>query len=153
MSFAVAAASRRRSEQLRQDAAGTILIRRASTQPMKTPLLAVSLFVTVGCLRGAEPPTPDLPVFNLKTLGLPSLSLNDILHGSVSTKSQSFSSLLDPRPTLRSLAPSTPRVNRDQRMPVLQPDPKVDFKMVVKVPDESVDYKMIVRTPGAEPSK
>ena len=113
---------------------------------MKTLPLVLPLALAISAVRAAD---PALPEFHSKTLELPSLSLKEILNELAPAKPPQ-ARLVQPRPTLPT---PEPRVTRDSGMPILRPDPKVDYKMIVKAPDPAMDYKMIVRSPDTEAAK
>jgi hypothetical protein len=94
---------------------------------------------------------PVLPEFNSKTIGHPPLLLGDST-GNPTAPFQ-FGSLLTPRPTLAKAMPAPPKVARGSGMPILEPNPAIDFKMMVKAPDPTIDFKMIVKSPANEPAK
>lgn len=112
---------------------------------MKTPLHVVSLALVASALRAADPAPPE---FNSKPHSLPPLSLKEILNEPKPVQPPQLR-LAEPRPTLPS---TSSRVTRDSGMPILRPDPKVDYKMVVKAPDPAIDFKMIVRPAESAPT-
>jgi hypothetical protein len=109
---------------------------------MKTLLLILPFVLSASLLHAAD---SALPEFNSKLSGHPPLSLNEIIKQPMPAKPPHVD-LLEPRPTLSRSAPES-RVTRDSGMPILQPDPKVDYKMIVKAPDPTVDFKLIVKSP------
>ena len=115
---------------------------------MKTLFLVPLVFVTPA-LRAENLPLPE---FNSKSIDLPPLSLADISKGAAGPKTFSMQ-MTPPRSVLPvlSYAPSTSRrVDRASGMPILTPNPDVDYKMIVKSPEPSTDFKMIVRDPSTE---
>ncbi len=110
---------------------------------MKIRLLAC-LVLLPALLPAGEPALPD---FSSKSIGLPPLSLADLSRGTV-TLGLPFSGAAPTRPGPPTAARAPSRhVNRASGMPILEPDPAVDYKLVVKAPDPSVDHKLIIRDP------
>ena len=113
---------------------------------MKTLFLVPFVFVAPALRADSLP----LPEFNSKSIGLPPLSLTDISKGAAGSKT--FSTQMTPPRTalpVLSYAPSTTRrIDRTSGMPILTPNPDVDYKMIVKSPDPSIDFKMIARDPS-----
>jgi hypothetical protein len=122
--------------------------------------LPLFLALAAAPLFGADAPLPD---FNSTTIGHPPLSLSEV--GKPSAKPHSFSSTL---PTLDELTrdgfltpgkrPALPRASAPRfapksgpwNMPVLAPNPDIDYKIVVKAPDPRIDFKMLVQPPVSD---
>jgi hypothetical protein len=113
---------------------------------MKTLLLILPLALAASIARADA---SALPEFNSKLAEHPPLSLKELIKQPPPANSPHVG-LVEPRPTLSRSAPP-PRVTRDSGMPILQPDPTVDYKMLVKAPDPTIDFKLIVKSP--EPAK
>lgn len=104
----------------------------------------------------AAPPgaaAPALPKFDSSAIGVPPLSLAEVdrrLHG---IKPPTLS--LAPRPTpALAAAPTRPRPDSAvSRMPIVRPDPAVNYAMIVKAPDPAIDHTLIIREPGIESVK
>lgn len=110
---------------------------------MKTLLLVLPLAATALVGHAA-----DLPEFKSNLPGVPSLSLKDVTQPPGTGGPVPMFGLVEARPTLP--RPNTaPRISRENGMPVLRPNPDVDYKLIVKAPDPAVDFKMIVRSPDA----
>lgn len=113
-------------------------------------LRLLSLALLVSPLSAAD---PALPKFDSSAIGVPPLSLAEIDQRLTGIKSPTLS--LAPRPT-PPLA-TVPAVSRPatliSRMPILRPDPSVNYAMIVKVPDPAIDHTMIIRDPGIESVK
>lgn len=120
---------------------------------MKTVALACAL--ALAPLRGADVPLPD---FNSGVIGHPPLSLSESLKnrsGPMSFGGFARRGLLDKEhPTAAQIMRTQPRLTPKAvpgQMPILEPNPNIDYKIVLKEPDPTIDFKMIIR-PG-EPQK
>ena len=119
---------------------------------MKSPSLVLVFALTT--LRGAEPPLPE---FTSNTIGHPPLSLGELGKGTVNPmrfgpRLPSFGE--NARPASARIVPSAPRFapkSGPWKMPILEPDPNIDYKIVLKEPDPTIDFKMLIRP--AEPER
>jgi hypothetical protein len=115
---------------------------------MKIAFLLTSLGgAAVALAHAADPVLPD---FNSNAIGHPPLSLRDIARDAPARKG-------DFNPPLSSTGPARPRparpkVTYESGMPIVEPNPNVQYKMVMKAPDPQTDFKMIVK-PVDEPAK
>lgn len=125
------------------------------TLPMK--FLPVSVMLVATALRGAD---VTMPRFNSNDIGHPPLSLSDV--GRTPTPSLPFgqsAATLDhlapdgllgqnPRPSIAKLTPPAPRFLQKSgpgKMPILEPNPSIDYKLALKQPDPAIDFKMRVK--------
>jgi hypothetical protein len=56
------------------------------------------------------------------------------------------------RPSIARGVPSNPRFTQKSapgNMPILEPNPNIDYRIVLKEPDPTVDFKMLIRPPEA----
>ena len=113
---------------------------------MKTRVL-LPLVLLLPAVRAAELPLPE---FSSKSIGVPPLSLADITNGAAGGKVSGFGLTSPPitRATVGLDRPKASRIDRASGMPILQPDPSVDYKMLAKAPDPSVDFKIVVKDPS-----
>ena len=115
---------------------------------MKNLLFAPLVFAAFTLLHGS---VPNIPEFNSKTLGHPPLSLGEITKDATSTKPYQFFGHTPPRAVEPAALRAEPRVNRQSGMPILAPNPAVDYALIVKAPDPAIDFKMIVK-PAMKPT-
>lgn len=113
-------------------------------------LLLSPLALLASPLWSAE---PALPKFDSSVIGVPPLSLAGIdrrLDGIMPPASGPA-----PRPTPALVAsPTTARpASPISRMPILRPDPSVNYAMIVQIPESAIDHKLIVREPAIESVK
>jgi hypothetical protein len=105
-----------------------------------------------------------LPEFNSKINERPPLSLSE--SAKQAPKPHSFSGTVptldeltrdgfpgaDKRPTIPR-KPTPPRFapkSAPGSMPIIEPNPDIDYKIVLKTPDPSVDFKMLIKPSGAD---
>jgi hypothetical protein len=93
---------------------------------------------------GAPPSFPSPPTL------LPPLSLREAIRGgSLLPKAPAIERTLEKRePWARPQRPRPLARRVPSRMPVIEPDPDVNYTMLVQNPDPAVDYKLLVR-PGS----
>lgn len=94
----------------------------------------------------------ELPTFSREAIGIPPLSLQDqikrtpppLSFGDFSSPASSAPSLTlsPPRATVRPSAP--PRA----ALPLVEPDPSIDFKVRIIPPDPNVDFALRVQRPA-----
>lgn len=123
--------------------------------------LSLLLLIAVGTLRAGE---AELPKFDSKVIDHPPLSLGET--GKVSTYPRMFDyswpTSQDPtggllsretQPAIGRIAPPPPRFTPKTgpwKMPILEPNPKVDHKIVLKEPSSDIDPKMVIGVKGLD---
>jgi hypothetical protein len=111
-------------------------------------------------LRGADAPLPE---FNSNLSGVPPLSLGEMGKGAVKPMpfGEKIPSFCEPpadgllgnhaRPSIARGVPSNPprftQKSAPGNMPILEPNPNIDYRIVLKEPDPTVDFKMLIRPP------
>lgn len=113
-------------------------------------LLLLPLVSLVSPLWAAE---PALPKFDSSAIGVPPLSLAGIDRRLDGIMPPTFDLAPRPTPTLATRLPPSRSVAPISRMPILRPDPSVNYAMIEHVPDPAIAYKLIIRDPGIEPVK
>ncbi len=108
-------------------------------------LLLLPLALLAAPLAAAD---PALPKFDSSVIGVPPLSLAELDQRLTGTKPPTLSLAPRPTPALATVAAASRPAVMISRMPILRPDPAVDYPMTVKVPDPAIDPKMIIRDPG-----
>lgn len=111
----------------------------------------MKLLASIALLAGSSAlatPNPDVLRFNSEVIGHPPLSLADVI-GSATTapKPLQFGSPSTPAPRPVAARPA-PRRPAPSKMPVVEPDPNVDFKIAIARPDPNIDFK--IKNPLAE---
>jgi hypothetical protein len=135
-------------ETLPQSGCRLVVFHQPSTAfAMKPPFLACPLLVCATALA-AE---PALPEFNSTTIGHPPLSLNEIAKGGTTKPSYQLQSPSWSAAALAARSAAQRKVSRANGMPILEPDPTVDYKLRVKAPDPSVDFKLAIKSPEPAP--
>jgi hypothetical protein len=142
-----------------------------SSYPMKIALVALCAAFCVPALSAAESPLE----FGDAQIGIPPLSLGESARSALAPKSfkfmatfPSFSSgepsaapgpTLLPRTTPRladiaaAAATRKSRLSPNSRMPILDPNPAVDYRMKVHAPDPTIDFKLVINTAGDPEAK
>jgi hypothetical protein len=92
-----------------------------------------------------------LPSFDSSSTLLPPLSLREAIRGdSLLPKPRAIEPTLQKGDQWARPARPGPRARRaPSRMPVIEPDPDINYTMLVQHPDPTVDYKLLVR-PGSD---
>lgn len=96
---------------------------------------------------------PALPTFDSSAIGVPPLSLTEIDRRLNGIKPPTFALAPRPAPALATVAADARPASLISRMPILRPDPSVNYALIVKIPDPALDHKLIVREPRVELAK
>ena len=103
------------------------------------------------CSAAYAAPDAGALTFTPEALPLPPLSLKELIEqGALAPKPLPFSSANSLRATspVARVAPAKPAQGT---MPIVEPNPNVDYKMVIVPPNPNVDFKMAVVVPGGSP--
>ena|SRR5688572_727928 len=108
-----------------------------------TPRLLV--LAVIATPLGFAAPDPSTLTFNREALKLPPLTLSDL----IAKPAPSLSFAAPGLPVAPQITPPrpTPRGPRTTQLPIVEPDPSVDYKMVIVPPNPEIDFKMAVKVP------
>lgn len=105
---------------------------------MKTFIVLLGFAFVPAALCAA--PDPAKLKFSSEPLTLPPLSLADEMKRPVTPSMPLFSA---PRPAAKAPPRPAPAKPARPRLPIIEPNPDIDFKMVVVIPDPNIDPKMV----------
>lgn len=113
-------------------------------------LLLLPLALLASPLSAAE---PALPKFDSSAIGVPPLSLAEIDQRLNGINPPTLGLAPRPTPALATVPAASRAATTISRMPILRPDPSVNYAMIVKVPDPAIDATLIIREPTIESVK
>ncbi len=107
------------------------------------------IILVLGCLSSsAIAANAPVPRFEAPIIGIPPLSLRD------SPRLEPNKSVQDPRKLFHGASNPVRAVPQlVSKMPIVEPNSKVDYKLRVIRPDDSKDYSMVVKVPNVESEK
>lgn len=114
--------------------------------------ILLTAFGFAACTAGLFAADTGVLTFPRETIGVPPLTLSEVIGKNTLTPRPLQFGPTATLPKQLHAAPKPPSARKppQTRMPIVEPNPNIDFKIVSAPPDPDIDFKIAVKDPEAD---